>query len=138
MSKKKRSLSEENKSGVMIFKKDHSTEDFKRLVNSIIGRGGEILEDHEDHILCCIDSDVMDGLKFNKDTQKLSLEGIGEGCVGGGDLMTILEVPMENSTFKIYKEEDFPKVIELCEKENLKYDVSLWRRVKNEIESEVK
>ena len=45
---------------------------------------------------------------------------------------------MENSTFKIYKEEDFPKVIELCEKENLKYDVSLWRRVKNEIESEVK
>jgi len=130
MSKKKRNLSKENKSGIMIFKKDHSTEDLKRLVNSIIGRGGEILEDHEDHILSCIDSDVMDGLKFNKDTQKLSFEGLGEGWVGGGDLMTILEIPFENSTFKIFKKEDFPKVIELCEKENLKYDVSLWRRIK--------
>ena len=66
---------------------------------------------------------------MSEDTRKLSFEGLGEGWVGGEDLMIILEVQMENSTKKFFNKEEFPKVIEMCKKENFKYDMSLWRRV---------
>ena len=50
--------------------------------------------------------------KNNK--QKLSFDGLGDGWVGGDNLMKTLDVYFDNDTYTIY---------------NIKWDVTLWKKM---------
>ena len=68
--------------------------------------------------------------KDEKD-QKLLFDGLGDGWVGGDDLMKTLKVYMENETKTIYDDGkgNIYKMIEYCEQNKIKWDVTLWKKM---------
>ena len=68
---------------------------------------------------------------MSKNKQKVSFDGLGDGWVGGDDLMKTLKVYMENETKTIYDDGkgNIYKMIEYCEENNIKWDVTLWKKM---------
>ena len=71
--------------------------------------------------------------KDEKD-QKLLFDGLGDGWVGGDDLMKTLEVNVEGKTYTFTYEGNVGngflyKMIEYCEENDIKWDVTYWKKM---------
>lgn len=68
--------------------------------------------------------------KHDKNKRKISFDGLGGDFVGGDNLMKTLEVYFENDTYTIYDDGkgSIYKMIEYCEENDIKWDVTLWEK----------